>query len=284
MKKIMSIAISIVVLITSVLFLLYIHHENSREFLTVAFLDVGQGDAIFIESPNGKQILIDGGEGSVVVRKLSKLIPFYDRTIDMILATHHDSDHAGGFPEIFKRFHVQMYGVPPKEDSDGLFFELERLSERERSNNIILTAGDKIVLDTDKEIFIKIIWPPRDIVIDENNESSIVAYLSYGDTSFLLTGDASREIERKIISTDIDVESDVLKLGHHGSKTATSEEFIQTVKPKYSIISAGEGNKFGQPHEEVLEILSKTKTEVLRTSELGNIIFQSNGEELWLVN
>lgn len=284
MKNTIVIIFLLILITISTLFILYIYHETSREFLTVAFLDIGQGDAIFIEAPNGKQMLIDSGESSVVVRELSRVLPFYDRNIDMILATHHDSDHTGGFPDVFKRFNVEMYGIPPKEDNDGLFFELERLSEEEKSDRIILTAGDLIVLDEDSDVSIKILWPPPDTLIEENNDSSVVAYLIYGETRFLLMGDASQEIEEKILTATEEIDVNVLKLGHHGSKTASSEKFIKALDPMYSIISAGEGNKFGHPHQEVLDILSQTKTEVLRTSELGSIIFQSDGRNLWLVN
>ncbi len=274
----------IIICVVSVLLISYIYHEINREFITIAFLDVGQGDAIFIEAPNGKQILIDGSESSVVVRRLSRILPFYDRSIDMLLVTHHDSDHTGGFPDIFKRFAVDIYATSSRDDNDGLFFELENLAEKEQSDRVVVSAGDKVMLDEEAGVYMKILWPPRDVVIDDNNDSSVVVLLVYGENKFLLMGDAPQEAEENILRAFEDVRSDVLKLGHHGSKTSSAEEFILEVDPTYSIVSVGEGNKFGHPHKEVLDILSKTKTEVLRTSELGTIVFQSDGREIWLVD
>lgn len=260
----------------------YFINENNRDYLTVIFLDVGQGDAIFIEAPNGKQVLIDGSESSVVVRKLSKALPFYDRSIDMIIATHFDSDHVGGFPDVFKRYDVGIYGTSAMKGNNDIFLELERLSEKDKSDRIILGAGDDIILDEELNIHLSILWPLKDVEFEDSNSSSIVARLTYGETSFLFTGDAGQNEESKLL--DMDIDSDVLKLGHHGSRYSSSREFISKVNPLYSIVSAGEGNKFGHPHEEVLDLLKENKTEVLMTSVLGSIIFKSDGNEIQLVN
>jgi competence protein ComEC len=296
-------AFALVLLIISTVFVVaYFHTENSRQFLTVAFLDVGQGDSIFIEAPNGNQLLIDSGPTAGVVRRLSEVMPFYDRSIDTILATHHDADHTAGFPEILKRFKIDTYIVTPKTDDDSLYNEIENLISTEvRSDGgigvekLIAAAGDKIILDEENEIYIEILWPPdveSGVVIGDNNESSVATRVVYGEIEFMLTGDLGKESEDKIVSAvqlaGRDIESDVLKAGHHGSKTSTSVTFVAEVAPRYAVISAGKDNKFGHPHEEVLQTLNdyaiatKIDLQILSTAELGNIIFQSDGSEIWV--
>lgn len=272
----------------------YIHTENSRQYLTVVFLDVGQGDAIFIEAPNGNQVLIDSGPTATVIRQLSEVLPFYDRSLDLIIATHHDSDHTAAFPEILKRYNVAQYGTSPNDDDDSLFFEIERLVEEENADRLTLTAGDRITLDKEKNIYIDILWPPADVVIEDNNESSVVTQLVYGNTSFMLTGDLGQEGEEEIVSAaaselnNLNIKSQVLKAGHHGSRTSTAPEFVAAVEPDYVIISAGLDNKFGHPHEETLKVISDwsdnfgESVEILETYNFGNIFFQSDGEKVWL--
>jgi competence protein ComEC len=272
----------IFILLGSFTLIYYFLNEDNREYLRVIFLNVGQGDSIFIEAPNGKQVLIDGGESSVVIRELSKVLPFYDKSIDMLIATHSDLDHIGGFPNVFKRYNVDIYSSSSKSANSGTYLELEKLSKKEQSDRIYLSAGDTIILDEESDIKLIILWPPKGVEFEDSNSSSIVSKLTYGETSFLLTGDAGKEEELSLLKMNID--SDVLKLGHHGSRNSSSELFISQVSPEYSIVSAGEGNKFGHPHSEVLNILKENKTEVLETSVLGSIIFKSDGNKIELVN
>lgn len=269
-----------------------ISFEKSRKFLTVIFLDVGQGDAIFIEAPNGNQILIDGGATSAVVREISKFMLFYDRTINMIISSHSDLDHIGGFPEIFKRYKIEKYATSDKNDSADLYLELEKLNESERADRIFLKSGDRIILDEEAGIYLDVLWPIDANSIEDNNDTSVVLKLVFNNTSFLLTGDVSKSVETEIISyftnkenitANISIKNDVLKVGHHGSKTSTAIDFLEIVSPEYSIISAGADNKFGHPNKEVLDLLSDKKTKVLETSTLGSIVFKSDGENLWFV-
>lgn len=275
----------------------YIHTENSREFLTVAFLDIGQGDSIFIEAPNGIQVLIDSGPTATVIRQLSNVLPFYDRSLDLIIATHHDSDHTAAFPEIIKRYRISQYASSPNDDDDGLFFEIEDLIQHEGADRLTLTAGDRITLDDERGIYINVLWPPENSLIEDNNESSVVTQVIYGDTSFMLTGDLGQDGECQIVASNgglLNIRSQVLKAGHHGSKTSTSKEFLESVAPEFIIISAGKDNKFGHPHDEVLQTIESWRTnynddttddlsvEIMETFKYGNIIFQSDGENVWL--
>jgi competence protein ComEC len=281
----LSILLIIILALGTFLLFSYIQTENNREFLTVAFLDVGQGDAIFIESPNGNQLLIDSGPTASVVRRLSDVMPFYDRSINTILATHHDADHTAAFPEILKRYKIDQYITSTKDDNDSLFFEIEKLVKNEPADRIVAVAGDKIILDEERNIYIEILWPPADVEIEENNDASIVTRLVYGEIAFMLTGDAPQSVEEKIVATEHEIESEILKAGHHGSRTSSANSFVELVNPEYAIISAGKDNKFGHPHSEVIEIFEKQEKEIqiLSTAELGNIIFQSDGAEVWLL-
>jgi len=282
-KKIVVICIVILLVVSAVFIFTFLNNEKSRTFLTVAFLDIGQGDAIFIETPNGNQVLIDAGPTSAVVRKVSEIIPFYDRSIDLLIVTHYDLDHAGGFPEILKRYQVGGYATSNQPEDGGLYLEVEELSKKERSDRLFLKAGDRIILDRPENIYLDILWPPSSEEIEDRNDASVVARLVYRDTSFMLTGDAPQEVEERILSaTDTDMSVQVLKVGHHGSRTSTSEKFVSELKPKYGVVSAGLDNKFDHPHDEVLKVFKENKTIVLETFISSTIVFQSDGKSVWL--
>lgn len=240
-------------------------------YLTVSFLDVGQGDAIFIEAPNGNQVLIDGGPNTAVLRELSKVMPLWDRSIDVVIATHSDVDHIGGLPEVLEQYDVEVV-VGPHTESDTATFDAFKDAIPKQ---IIPIHGTEIVLDED--ITLTILFPDRDMSFAEPNASSIISHLVYGETEFLFMGDAPKAIERLLLHRNI--ESDVLHAGHHGSKTSTDAEFVGRVDPEFVVISAGKDNRYGHPHEEVLEVLEGR--EVLGTYDVGTIMFESDGTDIW---
>jgi competence protein ComEC len=253
---------------------------SDTQRLTVSFLDVGQGDAIFIETPNGTQILIDGGPNGGVLRELGKRMSFFDRSIDMILVSHPDMDHVGGLPELFDRFsvkHLLVSGV----SSDNSAYEEMMNGAKKENTDIRFARRGRIVLDQEHGIFLDILFPDREVTGLETNMSSVVMKLIYRETSFLFTGDSPQAIEKYLISQDPKVlDVDVLKLGHHGSKTSNSEEFLLNTSPEYAIISAGKGNSYGHPHKEVLDLLNKDNIPYLDTMDVGTIVFESDGKSL----
>lgn len=275
-------AVSLLIVgVCAVTFVLYSHF--SQKFLTVAFLDVGQGDSIFIEAPNGNQILIDAGPSSATVRQMFSLLPFYDRSINAVLATHSDADHVAGIPAVFSRFSVGNYITSIKADDDALYQETEKMAEQHKINRFFVGAGDRIIIDEGRQIYLDIIWPYNASTIAENNDASIVARLVYGDVSFLLAGDASVGVERQILSVSgPEIQSSVLKVGHHGSKTSSDPTFIMAVAPTYSVVSAGIDNKFGHPHADVIATLHAANTKILETSASSTIVFQTDGENLFV--
>lgn len=257
--------------------------ERRGDELTVAFLNVGQGDAIFIEAPNGNQIIFDGGPNGKILTELSEMIPFYDRTIDMIVVTNPDKDHYAGFLDLLARYEVEKFMEAGTKTSTILYGELKKSVDREGSEKLIAQRGMKIELDQERGIYIEVLFPDGDVSKLKTNDGSIIAKLVYGDTSVMLTGDAPDTTENKVVQLDGEkdaLRSNVLKVGHHGSKTSTSEEFLKEVLPKYAVISSGKGNRYGHPTDEVIDILKKYNVEILRTDELGTIIMKSDGRKI----
>ncbi|MFC1730840.1 ComEC/Rec2 family competence protein [candidate division KSB1 bacterium] len=248
--------------------------------LTVAFLDVGQGDAIFIEAPNGNQMLIDGGRNAAVLRELGKVMSFSDHSIDVVITTHPDKDHIAGLIDVFERYDVTTYLDPGVMHDTGEYQTLLGMVEKEGITPIHARRGMKILLDNsvDEEVFAEILFPDRDVSGVETNLGSIVLRVVYGETEVMLTGDSPKSIEKYLVSIDGEkLQSDILKAGHHGSKTSTIESFVGFVNPEFTIISAGKDNSYGHPHEDVMEIFKQLGIETINTADVGTIIFTSDG-------
>ena len=290
-------------LFISTFFLIKIYwQENQPRFLKIIFLNVGQGDSVFIETPSGFKTIIDAGVNSTVVRSVSKFLPFYDRKIDLLIATHSDSDHVGGFVDLIQRFKIKNFSQNSIKDNDALNAEINNLIDQNKIDQYFLKSGDKIILDEKENIYLEILWPPDDHQEKDNNDNSLIIRIVYQDVAVMLTGDASLEIEEKLIqnlSSD-KLKSNILKAGHHGSKTSTNYEFLGVVNPDFVLITAGKDNRFGHPHQEVLDNIEKfsdrriiaegsdeelpQKIKILETFVLGSIYFQSDGEEVWVVD
>lgn len=252
---------------------------KDASLLRVSFLNVGQGDAIFIEAPNGGQVLIDGGPNGKVLEELGKVMPFYDRNINLLIATHPDADHIGGFPSVLDRFEVGFYLDSGISADTDVYRTLRKRLEGEGAKMLLARRGMRIVLD--EGVLLEILFPDRDVSRGETNAGSIVARLVYGETEFMLTGDAPKEVEEYLVRLDGErLRSDVLKAGHHGSKTSSSPVFLAAVRPEWSIVSAGKGNKYGHPHKEVRENIASVGAALLGTYESGTVTFTSNGRIL----
>lgn len=249
--------------------------------LCVVFLDVGQGDAIFIQSPGGKQMLIDSGRDSSVLRQLSKVMSFSDRDIDYVLVTHPDADHIGGLAVVLDRFDVSNVIRTENESETGVWKLVVRKIEEEGGEVHFARRGQRY--DLGHNVYLEILFPDIDASELESNTSSIVARLVYGDTAFMLTGDSPKSIEEYLVLVEGEkLESDVLKAGHHGSHTSTSELFLVEVDPEYAVISAGADNSYGHPHIEVTDALFNFGVTTLRTAENGKVVFWSDGENVTL--
>lgn len=274
------------ILVTSigltVLSFVYVVGNNSNN-LEVSFLNVGQGDAIFIKTPNDIQILIDGGPDSRVVEKLDKQMPFLDRTIDIVIATHPDLDHIGGLTDVLQKYDVNLFLTSGNEGSNEAWESIERILKDRNIKTEITARGD--VYDFNDGVLLKILFPYKDVKDVEANESSLVTQITYNKQSFLLTGDAPIQTEFILIGADgITLQSTVLKLGHHGSNTSTAEYFLEKVNPTFTVISAGKDNRYGHPHKSVTDLLDKYDIQVFETAKHGTIQFSTNGETIEVTN
>jgi len=279
-KKFIKIIIGLLIVVTVLLGLVWYTGQRGDELEFIA-LDIGQGDALLIKTPYGQNVLIDGGPDNSVIQRLGKNLPFYDRTIDLMILTHPDADHVTGLIEVLRRYKVKQILYTGVVHDSPNYAEWLSVAGEKNVDMAIGRAGQVINLGDD--LWLDILYPEElylNRTAEDINNTSIVAKLIYEDSSFMLTGDASIEVEQELVEADVDLESDVLKAGHHGSKTSTCLEFVQAVDPDYAVISVGRNNKFGHPNFRVLRNLEKEGVEILRTDELGDVILISNGEEI----
>lgn len=254
---------------------------SSQSRLEVSFMDVGQGDATLIETPSGTDILIDGGRGGSVNRPLSRALPFYDRTIDLVIGTHADSDHIGGLAQTLSDYWVANIAVPVRVSKTDVWQAFQQASKKEVDTGAQvqrLSAGD--VLRIGKETFLITLAPPAEAVPADGNDSSYVFKLVYGDTSLLLPGDISTSIETYLAQQYGSLlDADVLKVAHHGSKTSSSWPFLSAVSPHTAVISAGKDNRYGHPDQVVIDRLQSLQASTTCTCDVGTITVASDGRE-----
>jgi len=260
---------------------------SCNDNLKVYFLNVGQGDSAFIKTPENHQIIIDGGPNSSVLENIFRLIPFWDKTIDLVILTHPDRDHMQGLTEILKKYKVDYIlqtGVEKNSDEYNEWIKILENQKKMGSNIIAVKAGDNIYLGN---VEIKILFPLENstekIIKNSANEDCVVSKLVFVNNSFLFTSDISAKAEKEIIEKEKNVNADVLKVAHHGSKYSTSEYFLANTNFKFAVISVGK-NSYGHPTPEVLQRLEKFGIYVLRTDMNNNIEFISDGNNIKLLN
>jgi len=256
--------------------------KDSNNIMKVAFLDIGQGDAIYVEAPNGRQMLIDAGGGPVVLPALAKVMPFGDRTLDMIVVTNPDMDHMGGFIDVLENYTVGQILEPGTKKDTQIYRRLEQSIEKHNLKKVIARRGMHIILDEKKNIYFDILFPDRDVSSWSANDGSIVGKLVYGEQSFMLMGDASKYTELLVKQNEdpLILQSDVLKVGHHGSRTSTSELWLEVVDPNLAVISAGLHNRYGHPHQDILSRLKSLSIPYLGTFQNGTILMKTDGVSL----
>ncbi|BAF58748.1 predicted hydrolase [Pelotomaculum thermopropionicum SI] len=245
--------------------------------LRVHFLDVGQGDSILVQFPNGRNMLVDAGKNDSASTVISYLKKNRVKKIDYLVGTHPHEDHIGSLDAVIKSFEIGEIFMPKAVTGTESFRDV--LAAVKNKGLQIKTAKAGVSILEDGNLFAKIIAPCGPEYEGLNNYSAVIK-VEYGDVAFLLAGDAEELSEKEILAGGADVKAQVLKVGHHGSHSSTSTEFLKAVAPKYAVISAGAGNDYHHPHQVTLDKLSKAGVTVLRTDEKGTIVFGTDGKDL----
>lgn len=241
--------------------------------MTVHFIDVGQGDSIFIQAPNGKTMLVDaGGKGA------GKTVVGYLRAqgvqkLDYVVATHPDADHIGGLIAVLNSISIKEFIDSGKIHTSQTYEEMLQLIHDKNIRYTVPAPGDKLSLDPTMKVEVL----ASDENASNNNDASIVLRVAYHNISLLLMGDAEQGMEQQLLNSGVDVEATILKAGHHGSNTSSSASFIKAVSPQATILSYGQDNKYGHPHAEVVNILKQADSDLYGTAESGTIVVTTDG-------
>lgn len=267
MKKI---TIGISSIVTTIVLLISGQPDGLLHFYA---LDVGQGDALFFRTPSGKTILVDGGPGNAVLKELDGVLPFFNRTINYVVLTHTDRDHIEGLIYVLQRYPVEHVYVTGYYKAGGLVRAFMREVEERHIPITLADAQSDIVLADGTTI--DIIFPfKRNLEVQPTvNNTSLIAKVIYGAHSILLTGDSEAPEEDALLAHGDDLSAEILKVGHHGSKTSTTSDFLAKVHPRYGVISVGRNNSYHHPHPSTLKKLEEEEVQTVRTDVAGRIEF-----------
>lgn len=251
-------------------------NASIKKELKVTYLNVGQGDSELVEV-NGKTMLIDAGPNSNANELVKDLKERGIKTIDIAIATHPHEDHIGGMDEVLENFDVKSFYAPKVAHTTKTYENMLKAVKNEGIKLKQIKEGTK--LDLGKGVDIEVYTPVKSSYDDLNNYSPIMK-ISYGKTAFMFTGDAEKEAEQEALKEHKNLKANVLKLGHHGSNSSTSEPFLKAVDPSIAIVSCAKNNKYGHPHKETMTKLKNSKVKVYETFKDGDITITSNGKSL----
>ncbi|AUN20432.1 hydrolase [Clostridium botulinum] len=253
-----------------------VNTSNKSNELKVHYIDVGQGDSILVQTKD-KNILIDAGTRKSSDNLISYLKKQHIKKLHYVIATHPHEDHIGGMPKVIEEFEISNFYAPKKTANTKIFKDM--ILQLKKKNLKINVAKKGISLDLSNNSSLDFLAPVKDNY-ENTNDSSAVVKLTHGNTKFLFTGDAEKTSEKDILNSNEDLSSNVLKVGHHGSHSSSSKEFLDKINPKIAIISCGKNNDYGHPHKETMKELNKRNIEVYRTDIDGNIVLTSDGENI----
>ena len=257
--------------------------SSPPNMLRVTFFDIDRGNMTLIETPAGNRVLIDGGrDAEEAARKLESHLPFWDRSLDLVLLTHPDVDHVGGLQAVMERLDVDLLIESPVDHRSQTYAAWRNIAD-EHPNRTVADPGQVVALD--HGVALHVLLARRDGSGLSINDASIVTKLTYGDVSMLLPGDISRVSEYTLLESGVDLRSTVLQVPHHGSNTSSTDAFLQAVDPAFAIVQVGNRNPFGHPSPEVMARLNATvpAQQVLVTREAGTVTLESDGERLWVI-
>jgi len=275
-----GIAVTILLIVTAFGLSYFLYTPDQR--LEINFLNIGQGDAALIRTPHKKTILIDGGPpNKAVLRELGSVLPFWQRKIDLIILSHPHDDHFGGLSAVAERYKVGaviLTDYTYRSSAYTEFFEILK----SKNIPIIYAKKEDLVID---DIYFNFLFPYESLAhkkIENANNASIVVRVSYGEIDALFSGDAELELENQLLATvKNELDSEILKLGHHGSDTSSSEEFLEAVSPELAIASAGVDNSYGHPSPRILKRLERRAIKSYRTDLDGTIRLKTDGEKVY---
>lgn len=276
----LGVAIAALAVIALLVWLVALQLPDGR--LHVAFLNVGQGDAILITTPDGQQVLVDGGPSPTQLAwALGRQMPFWDRSLDLVVLTHPDDDHMTGLIPLFGRYRVERALTTARTlDAE----EARHWREAADAAGLPIAVAERgMQIDLGRGVRLDVLHPeasPLPSRAADDNNNSVVLRLTYGATSFLLTGDLEAEGEQALLTSGQPLAAQVLKVAHHGSGRGTTTEFLRAVMPQLAVIQVGADNHFGHPAPEVLERLAAAQAQVLRTDRHSTIEVISNGRRL----
>lgn len=250
--------------------------ESEYSGMSVTYLNVGQGDSELIQV-NGINMLIDAGTNAGANDLVKDLKNRGIKTIDIAIATHPHEDHIGGMDEVLENFDVKSFYAPKVAHTTKTYENMLKAVKNEGLKIQQIKEGTKIDLGKDTEVQV---YSPVKSQYEELNNYSPVMKISYGQNSFMFTGDTESLVEKEILNENKDLKADVLKLGHHGSHSSTSEEFLKAVNPSIAVVSCAKDNKYGHPHKETMSNLKKAGITVYETFRDGDITISSNGKKL----
>lgn len=250
--------------------------EPAKRMTEVYMFDVGQGDSFFIQTSTGKQMLIDAGKDATVLGELSRVMPWNDRSIDIVLATHPDMDHIGGLDEVFKRYKVDMFLTSSVGGETEEYKNLLKIVNEKKIPAYFVEQGVRFDLSSTE--YFMVLFPDRDVKGWETNTGSVVGKFVSGERSILFTGDSPTSIEQYLAKTIPDLlDVDILKLGHHGSRTSTTAALLKVTTPNLALVSAGKNNSYGHPHKEVTDLLQQFAVPIVSTQDQGTVVFETDG-------
>ncbi len=254
--------------------------KQTDSLVHVYMLDIGQGDSFLIEAPNGKKLLIDGGRDSTVLSELSKVLPIGDKSIDVMIATHPDADHIGGLQPVLERYHVGLFLTSQVTTDTKTFTDLYAELYKEGIPSYYVRQG--MVLTLDINTIFTVLFPDRDTSGWETNNASVVGRLQVGNRTMLFTGDSPSSIEHFLVQAYHEqLVSDVLKLGHHGSKYSSSTEYLKAVSPTLGLVSAGIDNSYHHPSVETLDRMKALDIPWISTQDKGTVDLSTDGIAEW---
>lgn len=260
---------SLIKIFSILLLVIYVNGCAREKLFSVHIIDVGQGDSIFIQTLEDKRILIDTGDEEAEHTVYSYLKRRGVKKIDVLIATHPDTDHIGSMDYIIDKFKISHFYMPDaKTDSEAFYNLLDSCKEKNLKIEY-LTKGDRLKIDSSTTM--EILSPST--ITDKNNLNSIVSLLNYKGYEFLFTGDAEKENESEILSSCNLPDIEFLKAGHHGSSSSSTDEFIEKLKPEAVAISCGYNNDYGHPHRSVLDTFRENGSVVYRTDKNGSLVF-----------